>query len=76
MEKIKYDNIDYTNIILSIDVGSSSIRTTAYQNLSTTTTKKNDNNNIVDVVAIPSCSSSIPRAIQMNDQLDAVDHAI
>jgi len=82
MEKIKYDNIDYTNIILSIDVGSSSIRTTAYQNLSTTTTKKNDNNNIVDVVAIPSCSSSISRAaiepttciIQMNGLLDAVDY--
>jgi len=98
MEKIKDVNVDFsddygdgvhdddndcnnTTIILAIDVGSSSIRTTAYHYFSTTT---NDDNELVDVVAIPSCSSSIPRAtiepttciIQMNGLLDAVDHTI
>ncbi|OEU22851.1 actin-like ATPase domain-containing protein [Fragilariopsis cylindrus CCMP1102] len=73
------DDDNNTNIILAIDVGSSSVRTTAYRYSSS-----NNNNEIVDVVAIPNCSSSISGPavepttgiIQTNGLMDAIDRTI
>jgi gluconokinase len=70
------DDDNITNIILAIDVGSSSVRTTAYR-YSSSLTRTN-------IVAIPKCSSSITRPavepttgiIQTNGLLDAIDSTI
>ena len=71
-EDIKYHS-NITSTILAIDVGSSSVRCTAYY--------YSANSNIVDVLTIPGCSSSaqIPAVepttgtIRTNGLLDAVD---
>ena len=79
-------NTSTTSIILAIDVGSSSVRCTAYDYSTTANNRHGNDNDNAKIVTVPihGCSFSIQRpgvepisgAIRTNDLLDAVDCSV